>query len=283
MKKSCHPASRDGGALLPPVTYQGGKHRLAEQLVRLMGLGPADRFYDLCCGGGSVSIAAVVAGVPASSIRMIDCGPWGMFWQQIGSGDVDLERLRALCEAIPKDLRQVKGFMKELFSVTPGLDPVPEFLVLQAAAFGGTPVRLIDGRWKAGGWRDYWLPTATSNRRSPVNPMMPLPHTLYERVVRLADAMLGVLAECSDVRAITVQPGSVVYIDPPYTGTAGYTDSFDVVALARSVQGSRVFVSEAHALSDDAERLAGARAKGGISGKRKVENSIEEWVSRWPA
>src|SRR5208282_995667 len=61
---------------LPPVTYQGGKGRLATEIVERMGLPVAGRFYDLCCGSGAVSVAAVERGQSPERITMVDLGPW---------------------------------------------------------------------------------------------------------------------------------------------------------------------------------------------------------------
>ena len=60
----------------PPATYQGGKQRLAEQIVAIVQSEWHRRTYsdfaDLCCGSGAVAIAARLDGIPAASIIMID-------------------------------------------------------------------------------------------------------------------------------------------------------------------------------------------------------------------
>src|SRR3546814_11771185 len=50
------------GQLRVPCAYQGGKQRVAAQIVDLLlgaNPGPNTRFYDLCCGSAAVSIELV--------------------------------------------------------------------------------------------------------------------------------------------------------------------------------------------------------------------------------
>ena len=63
-------------AMLPPVTYQGGKGRLAAAIVDAMRV-PADAtFVDICCGSGAVTLALLDSGHDPGRIVMIDQGPW---------------------------------------------------------------------------------------------------------------------------------------------------------------------------------------------------------------
>ena len=66
--------------------------------------------------------------------------------------------------------------------------------------------------------------------------------------------------------------------DPPYAGTTGYGDAFDVVAYASQ---RNCWVSEAKPLSPEAMLLADSksRTRGGISGNRSSAN--EEWLSHF--
>lgn len=81
--------------IVPAVTYQGGKGRLGGSIVETIGLPTDGQFFDLCCGSGAVSIAAIKAGQPADRITMIDVSPWGLFWRMIGNGSFDIDRLEA--------------------------------------------------------------------------------------------------------------------------------------------------------------------------------------------
>src|SRR3546814_8323980 len=54
------------GQLRVPCAYQGGKQRVAAQIVDLLlgaNPGPNTRFYDLCCGSAAVSIELVKRGI----------------------------------------------------------------------------------------------------------------------------------------------------------------------------------------------------------------------------
>lgn len=262
-----------------PVAYQGGKTRLAADIVDYIGIDAfKTAFYDLCCGSGAVSIELVSRGFDPKDVSMYDTGPWGIVWNLIGEGHFSLGAFKAYIDAIPKDRTKIKDFMDELSRQPASIDTPYVYLLLQASTFGGKALWITDGRWSVNSFRSYWMPTATSNRRSPVNPMMPMPETLYERLGRLCEGMQGVTAACMDCREIMPING-VVYIDPPYQGTAGYgSEYFDVVPFA---WGLRVpcYVSEGRALTDYAVCLSQGRVKGGMSGNRAKANA--EWLSRF--
>lgn len=220
----------------PPVTYQGGKQRIASAIVDR--IQPKGRFYDLCCGTGAVSIELVNRGYAPQSITMIDAGPWGLFWRSIGCGEFDADRMREWCNRVPADRSQVKGFMESLSAEPPGGDAVYVFLLLQASAFGGKAIWIEGDRWKNCSFRSYWKPTATSSRRSPVNPMMPMPETLHKRVCEVAVRMRGVSAECCRIEGVEneIKPGDTAYIDPPYGRTTGYGHQVDAASCAGRIR-----------------------------------------------
>ena len=265
--------------MVPPVTYQGGKGRLASQIVEAIGLPRDARFYDLCCGSGAVAVEAVNAGQEPSKITMVDLSPWGLFWKGIGDGSFDVNRFEAMCKALPSNPREIKGVLEALYQKPAVGDLVPyEFLLLQAGALGGKAIWVKDGRWRNGSFRDYWLPTATSSRRSHVNPMMPMPSTILKRVAVLAEKMRGIEGICADIAdAVPLIQDGVVYIDPPYQGTTTYGHAVDVVALARTLPVP-CWVSEGRALTESAVCFSTGRAKGGITGDRK-RAANEEWLS----
>jgi site-specific DNA-adenine methylase len=260
--------------LHPPTSYQGGKQRLAGKILDI--IQPKNcMFWDLCCGSGAVSIELVRRGYDPQNVTMVDAGPWGLVWQMIGEGTFDQARFEKLLSEIPNDLREVQAHVRNLSRLDPSIDTPYIFLILQASSFGSKAIWIKDGKWQNCSFRDYWLPTATSSRRSPVNPMMPLPQTLLERVKTLCKAMKGVKGIYGDLT--TLKPSSgVVYIDPPYIGTTAYGTSFDIRAYVKTLSVP-VYVSEGMGLSDDKLLLSEGRAKGGISGARKTAN--EEWLS----
>jgi site-specific DNA-adenine methylase len=269
------------GRFKAPVAYQGGKTRLAADIIDYMApaLKEANVFYDLCCGCGAVSIELVSRGFDPHDVYMIDTGPFGIVWQYIGEGHFSLGVFKSYIDAIPKDRAKIKGFMDELSKQPASIDTPYVYLLLQASTFGGKALWIENGGWSINSFRSYWMPTETSNRRSPVNPMMPLPATLYERLGHLCEGMQGVHAQCADCQE--AKPGSdgVVYIDPPYAGTAGYgSPAFDVVKFAQSLIVP-CYVSEGRALTDRTWCLSKNMKKGGMSGSRATAN--EEWLSRF--
>jgi hypothetical protein len=265
--------------LTAPISYQGGKQRIAVQILDRIDVLPSVPFHDLCCGCGAISIELVNRGHKPSDIHMLDAGPWGLFWADVGNGVFDLDRFKSYCYSVPADRKRIKPFMQAMFDEPADDDRVYEFLLLQACAFGGAAVWLDGDKWcKGGGFRDYWQPTATSNRRSPVNPMMPMPDTLFERVKAVVEDMKGVRAICADIRCYRPGPG-IIYIDPPYEGTTSFGHTFDVLQYAHDLQrqGRSCYVSEGKALSARAWKITEGRAKGGMNGGRKSAN--EEWLS----
>jgi len=266
--------------LVAPIAYQGGKQRIAATILDLISPSSNQHFYDLCCGSGAVSMELVNRGHDVHKITMLDKSPWGMFWHMIGNGSFDLEKFKWHIQQLPKDLSLVKGHLKNL-SRNPAAhdDAVYVFLLLQAGSFGGKAIWIADGKWKTHGFRSYWMPTATSNRKHPVNPMMPLPDTLLERVEIVSQRMRGVNGIHADINQICPNSDGVTYIDPPYNGTTFYGYTFDVVAYAKNVR-NKCYVSEGKPLSDVAHLISSGRKKGGISGERKVSPN-EEWLSEF--
>ena len=259
-----------------PVTYQGAKHRYAAAIIDRIKPRFDEPFYDLCCGSGTVSIELVNRGFNPKLLYMIDSGPWGIFWHSIGKGLFNLNRLQKLLERIP-DRPLIQNYARQLAKQPAHIDTPYVYLILQACAFGGKAIWIEDDRWKNTSFRSFWQPNGIARRKSTVNPMMPMPDTLYERVKVICERMHGVHACHCDVQDFGPNKGTV-YIDPPYVGTTGYGDTFDVVAYASHRD---CWVSEAKPLSTDAVLLADSksRTRGGISGNRSSVN--EEWLSHF--
>lgn len=53
----------------PPATYQGGKQRLAGQILDII-KPTAEGFADLCCGSGALAIEARGLGIPAAAVTV---------------------------------------------------------------------------------------------------------------------------------------------------------------------------------------------------------------------
>lgn len=270
--------------LVSPVTYQGAKVRLATEIIDRIGVGPdhAKIFYDVCCGGGSLTLELLNRGYPTDHIVMCDIGPWGVFWKHVTEGSFSMTEFDWWLEQLPTDLHKIPDWLKEASSGTLVRSEIPYlFLLLQAGSFGGKAVGISGSSWVTRGWRRYWTPTATSSRRSPVNPMMPMPDTIRKRVGDLVGCMEGVtVMHCN---AVDLEPREgVVYVDPPYSGTTGYTDEFDFdLPQLWATQGCDVWVSEGRPVSENAVCISKGRNKGGVSGERKKAN--EEWLSFFPS
>jgi len=202
---------------------------------------------------------------------------------QLGSGIFGLAAFRGHIDRIPTDPAQIQAHVQALSKQPADDQAIYAYLVLQAAAFGSKPIWVEGGRWQNCTFRGYWLPRPDTSRQSPVNPMMPMPETLYARMAALVTGMKGVRARQADVTTYEPEPETAVYIDPPYVNTTRYGHAFDVATLAKSLAGKGlpVFVSEARPLSNQATLLASAaqRKKGGISGVRASPN--EEWLSEF--
>jgi hypothetical protein len=145
---------------------------------------------------------------------MVDRGPWGLVWEAVGAGTFDLAAFGKWCDAVPADRSAVKGFLEELSHQPADADPAYVFLLLQAGSFGSKAIWIRENRWQNCTFRSYWMPTPTSSRRSPVNPMMPMPATLYSRMEALVVGLKGVHGRCGDVMEARPSSGTV-YVDPP--------------------------------------------------------------------
>lgn len=270
-----------------PCSYQGAKQRIATKVVDVWWSDDLpERFYDLCCGGGSISIEMVKRGFPAADIRMADEGPWGRFWKEVGDGTFDLDLFSSVIAEMPKDRGKIQGWVKSLSEQHSSVNFSQNFLILQAASFGGKAIWEADGEWRNCSFRSFWQPTATSSRRTPVNPMMPMPETLLARVETVCSNMVGVRSVRRDVAGLVenVIPGSTVYVDPPYSETTKYGHTVDAIGLAGRIadRGCKVFVSEGRPLGAQSTLISEGRTKGGISGsKRRVHN--QEWVTEFVA
>jgi hypothetical protein len=209
---------------------------------------------------------------------MLDAGPWGLVWSLVGRGRFPLAVLERYISTIPEDLSDVKRYMESLAKQDSRKDTAAVFLLLQSASFGSKPIWTEGNRWKNTSFRNYWKPTETSNSRSPVNPIMPLPKTLLERTKFICEKMAGVVGLHQNIEDFKPNENAVVYIDPPYKNRTGYGNAFDVVNYAKSLK-QRCFVSEGSKLSEKSYLIASSesRKKGGIQGSKKISPN-EEWL-----
>ena len=275
--------------LVSPCSYQGGKQRVAKEIVDYIlnttFLSKDTKFYDLCCGSGAVTVELLNRGVPPENITMCDKSSWGVFWKSIGEGIFDLNKFYKYSKAVPRDKSLIQAHIKELSKTNADVDEEYKYILLQASSFGGKQICKKDGKWQSPSFRNFWQPTETSNRRSVVNPMMPMIEEIEKRVKILADNCKGLTCHHKDIYEMldiieNDKADKVIYIDPPYTNTSGYAFSFDYsdfLSKLFDVTVAHIFVSEKEKISDEAIQLNFSGAKGGINGNRKNKN--EEWLN----
>lgn len=272
--------------LISPCTYQGGKQRLAAQIVsHLLSLPITEetQFYDLCCGSGAVTLALIQQGIHPKNIHMVDSGGFGWFWETLAHGSFDIKIFKEELDKLPS-IDKIQKYLQEL-----SLQPIHKtlgvyhYLMLQAGAFGGKQIGIKNSYWTNTSFRNYWLPTPTSNRRSPVNPMMPLPTTLYERVDRLVhffeDKQLHAYYMSIDtfITEIGFKTDCIIYMDPPYQNTTRYENKVDYIAFLNTYRNQYpIFISEGIPLADmESYLLSTSRKKGNISGAIKKASTLE--------
>lgn len=270
-----------------PCAYQGGKQRIADQIVdRLLhaSIGANSSFYDLCCGSGAISIELINRGIRSSQIIMLDISSWGSFWHAIGSDCFNMDIFEHYLTELPHNKKEIKEYLKELAGRPIVKNEAELYPILQSCSFGGKQIWRNGDAWQSPFFRDYWEPTAASVRRSPANPMQPSSVELRSRVKAIAKKMVGVTCHHSDIEVILETPlphNAVAYIDPPYCQTTGYGFSFDLQKFIEKFKKLNptipLFVSEASPLNSSAELLNLNGANGGISGLRKSKH--QEWLS----
>ena len=274
--------------LVPPCSYQGGKQRLAKQIVDIIfeqnEINEYTKFYDLCCGSGAITLELINRGIHPSNITMVDEGVYGAFWNSVANNEFDLEIFKSEIDKLP-ELKDIQKYLQELSNQDVDNDKlVYHYLLLQSGSFGSNQIWIENNRWKNNSFRSYWLPTETSSRRSPVNPMMPMPKTLYDRVKDIVEYLGGSInAINSDISKIEwhFDENSIVYIDPPYKNTAGYGNDFDYEEfIINNWAYVNIYVSEGYKMDsvEDAILLSKGRTKGNIRGDIK-KKPTEEWLN----
>lgn len=257
------------------ITYQGGKQKYAKRIISH--ISPEGKFIDCCSGSGAITLELLAQGYNPADITMIDAGCMAKVFKKLVEGELDIGKMKELVLPVKQDIKTCHQYLKQLTE-----EPFSEelYLILQAGSFGGKQVHYVDG-WKHAGFRSHWLPTATSSRKSPVNPMMPMPDTLILRAEMLQQQLQGsgltVLdVDLNEFDIRVLDASSVLYIDPPYKNTTAYHNSFayDHVVAEAVDHFDEVWVSEYFPLSNTYFTF-GQSGKGGVSGssnKKKIEH-----------
>lgn len=274
--------------LIPPCSYQGGKQRLSKQIVDIIfeqnEINENTKFYDLCCGSGAITLELINRSVSPQNITMIDASMWGKLWQSISKNEFDLSIFKQEIDKLP-NIENIQRYLKQLNSSAINKDlEIYHFLLQQAGSFGSKGIDIKEGKRMNSTFRNYWTPTETSNRRSPVNPMMPMPNTLFKRMKSILDVMSGnISAKYSKIEDIrwNFEDNSIIYIDPPYKNTSGYNYNFDYETfILNNCNHIKTYVSEGYKMDNakDSILLSKGRTKGNISGNSK-KPPVQEWLN----
>ena len=224
---------------------------------------------------------------------MIDNGCFGSFWQAIANGEFELSVFKNEINKLPNK-EYIQQYLQNLSNQKVDKElMIYHYLLLQSGAFGSKQIWIEDDKWKNNTFRSYWLPTETSNRRSPVNPMMPMPDTLYDRVETIVNQLSGcIVASQEDVFNTLYRldeewesgnKNLIIYIDPPYMNTTGYKEGFDVYELERRIWNNvPIYISEGFQMdgASDTYLLSKGRTKGNISGNVN-KKPVEEWLNKF--
>ena len=112
-----------------PCSYQGGKQRLAKQIVDIFyaenNIDDHTQFYDICCGSGAISIELLNRGVKSKNIHMIDKSPWGLVWKMIGEDTFRLDVFKEFVDSIPKDITKIKQYAVDIINKPVDIDMIP--------------------------------------------------------------------------------------------------------------------------------------------------------------
>ena len=274
--------------LVPPCSYQGGKQRLAKKIVDIIfeqnEINEDTKFYDLCCGSGAITLELINRGIHPSNITMVDSGVYGTFWNSVANDEFDMNIFKQEIDKLPS-VDNIQSYLQRLSNLSVNKDLLEyHYLLLQSGSFGSKQIWVENDKCKNNSFSSYWTPTETSNRRSPVNPMMPMPNTLFDRVKNIVDYMAGSINAINlDISKIEwhFDKNSIVYIDPPYKNTTGYGFNFDYEEfIINNWAYVNIYVSEGYKMDnvEDAILLSKGRAKGSISGDIK-KKPTEEWLN----
>ena len=276
--------------LKPPCGYQGGKQRISNQIVDYIYqnefISNNTKIYDLCCGSGAISLEFINRGIDPHNIIMLDCSSWGKFWKSIGENTFFINKWVEWCDKVPTDKSKIQNFMLDLSFQDANIDEPYKYLLLQSAAFGGKQIWKEGNKWKNTSFRNYWLPTENTNRKSPVNPTQPSIEELKNRVIQIAESCKGITCINDDISKIypilekDKSFDSIIYIDPPYLNSTKYGFYFNtekVLSEIFNVINRPIYVSEQSPIAKEAIQIMINTKKGGINGNKNVKR--QEWLN----
>jgi hypothetical protein len=265
--------------LLPPTGYKGGKRKLAGSIADRLIRSQKPMIYDVCGGSGAVTLALIAAGYPVDQITYVEAGPWGLFFKEASYGGLNMGYIRELLlDEMPKDPKLVADWVeKDVALREPGAE---EFLILQAASYGSTPVWHDGDRWRRGDRsanraykaRSYWEPGPTSKEKKPRGTIF-RPDKIINAVAEIDVRCRGLEVHWGDAFDADYKADAIIYLDPPYEGDTGYGYGIDVgVFLSQRI--CPVYLSEGVSKEDaDLSDQLGIRRGSALTkgSKRKSE------------
>lgn len=265
-----------------PITYQGGKKRIAEKIVDIIEFEEGGYFKkgsvfnDFCSGSGAITLEVFNRYGKDVNINMYDVAPMIDFYKMCLGGTFCLDKFKSEIDSIPKDKSLIRDYLKELNKSD---FTIYKYLILQSGSFGGKQISFEifenNYKFKNNTFRNYWMPTETSNRRSPVNPMMPMPETLYDNVSKVVVGLksaTNIKTHKVDLNVNLKYEDGINYIDPPYEDTSKYSTTINNEIFYKKFE--KIYISEYKKLSDD-YYMVNESSKGGINGKSKIKNRQE--------
>lgn len=184
------------------ISYIGGKRNHANKILNKIIFKPGAKFYDLCCGSGEISLALLRRGFDPKRIVMVDSGPWGLVWKNIGNGRFNLSRFATICDHFNRN-PCLKEWCQHVASEPLDADQIYKFLILQACSFGGRPIIVSNNKLKTCGFRKSIQPELNE---------------LFRRVAECCKLARGINGRHKDARCISrsTLARATVFCDPPY-------------------------------------------------------------------
>lgn len=252
------------------LPYQGSKWRLRAPLARALKLDPA----------------------AMESAYLTDPGPWGTVLGAILSPTRRRRVLRELRALNDLDPRLAYDRLQGSAPATRQCTFAAEYLFLQRLAFSGKAVAVKAGVWASPGFnRSSAYGLAGTAKFGQVRPQVA---SLIERLAGMAPAYRATVrvghrrAHRPTAGYMGTAPRTVVYIDPPYSGTTGYPDVLErseVAYLARAwaLAGAEVYVSEATPVGElTALGWGSMLLNPGKTGDAPFHGRQAEWVTYSP-
>jgi hypothetical protein len=203
------------------VGFQGSKRRYAALIVDELekAWGPATgwgTFYDACAGSGHVTLE-VARRAPNLDFVMIDKGPWGRFWAAYAADRSGVRR------GIERNVREGEslGTACRRFNGKPQPRKPTQWAAEFIPVLRGNLYTRLPKEGEV--WKTTCVPAQASGRG---------PGKLLEKLDAMPKRLKVLVA---DAATAPYTKNAHVYVDPDYTGTAGYSGNVcNVPALVQS-------------------------------------------------